>query len=464
MTLADQVPYPSQTVDQTHPARLEALARLLGMAPRPARGARVLELGCGDGTNLLSLAQLLPGATLLGVDLSGEAIARGRQRAAALGLQVELRHGDLAAVELSGEWDLVVAHGVWSWVPHHVQEALLRHAAAHLAPHGLLYLSYNALPGWSAGQSLRRSLLPAVDAVADPLERVRLARVLMRALAATAPASAWGGLLRNEIRLQEALPDWFLAHDLLAPHNTPIHGDALVARARTHGLRPLAEAEPAHGGVDDLTDDQAALVRALPAGARYATLDLLRFRRFRATLWCRAGVPPRGDLDPAVLPGLHASVLRAPLQPAAPSSPRPQLYDTATGELAVVHPVAKACLAALDQGRPASLPVARLRAALGPSLDAHLLDLYAAGVVSLATLPAPLRPRGTVASPLARAQVGWGVPFVSTLAHTSVELGESARQVLVRLDGRPLADVARELPGLPLLRQLDALGRAGLLA
>jgi tRNA G46 methylase TrmB len=41
---------------------------LFGLAPAAAERCRVLELGCGDGANLLSMAQTLPSSSFVGVD------------------------------------------------------------------------------------------------------------------------------------------------------------------------------------------------------------------------------------------------------------------------------------------------------------------------------------------------------------------------------------------------------------
>ena len=76
----DRLAYPGYAYPATHPARLEAVARLFGLRPTPAARSRVLELGCGDGGNVLSLAQALPGATLIGIDAAASAVERGNVR------------------------------------------------------------------------------------------------------------------------------------------------------------------------------------------------------------------------------------------------------------------------------------------------------------------------------------------------------------------------------------------------
>ena len=63
----DAVLYPARAFIQTHPDRLATLATLYGV-PHAARACRVLELGCGDGGNLLPMAAALPGATFVGID------------------------------------------------------------------------------------------------------------------------------------------------------------------------------------------------------------------------------------------------------------------------------------------------------------------------------------------------------------------------------------------------------------
>ncbi|HTB49367.1 MAG TPA: class I SAM-dependent methyltransferase, partial [Solirubrobacteraceae bacterium] len=125
------------------------MGRLFGLDPAPACGCRVLELGCGDGGNALSLAQSLPGAQVLGVDASPGAIERGRRLGRAAGLaNVELRCAmfeDLG--EELGKFDYIVAHGVYSWVPPQARGALLDCAKRCLAPEGVAFVSYNAYPG-----------------------------------------------------------------------------------------------------------------------------------------------------------------------------------------------------------------------------------------------------------------------------------------------------------------------------
>ena len=109
----------------------------------------MLELGCGNGSNLNPMAYSLPGSTFLGVDYALAPIDEARRMVAECGLtNVEFRHQDIRDVDASiGTFDYVICHGVYSWVPPEVADRLLAAIGAVLAPNGVAFVSYNTLPG-----------------------------------------------------------------------------------------------------------------------------------------------------------------------------------------------------------------------------------------------------------------------------------------------------------------------------
>jgi SAM-dependent methyltransferase len=136
-TIYDAVAYPTAVFAQTHPSHLAALAQVHGLSPFDVETARVLEIGCGDGMNLLAMAAAYPRAQFHGFDLAPTVVARGRERAEAAGLtNVRLDVGDIvdAAGSLEGSFDYVIAHGVYAWVPAQVREALMVLIGRVLAP------------------------------------------------------------------------------------------------------------------------------------------------------------------------------------------------------------------------------------------------------------------------------------------------------------------------------------------
>ena len=241
----DQVRYPGLPLAQTHPDRLATIAGLFGLrAASPAR-CRVLEIGCGEGGNLIPMALTLPGSEFTGIDRAEQAIAQGRSVAAALGLSnVTLRQLDLMEAGRLGEFDYIIAHGVYSWVPREVREGLLRLCRASLAPQGVAYVSYNAYPGFHRREMFREMMLYHVRGIEDPEGRVRQARELIESLAKCQPAGKPArALFDEELRHLSESEEWFLYHDDLAPTNHALYFHEFVADARRHELQYLAEAD-----------------------------------------------------------------------------------------------------------------------------------------------------------------------------------------------------------------------------
>jgi release factor glutamine methyltransferase len=82
--------------------------RALTLAAETER-PRILDVGVGSGAIALALKEERPDAQVTGVDVSAEALALARENADRLGLEVELRRGDGAAVAAEG-WDVVAAN------------------------------------------------------------------------------------------------------------------------------------------------------------------------------------------------------------------------------------------------------------------------------------------------------------------------------------------------------------------
>jgi SAM-dependent methyltransferase len=71
---------------------------------------RALDLGCGTGTNAITLA--LHGWQVRGVDFIGRAIRLARRKASQAGVQVDFSQGDVSRVEANGvPYDLVLDIG-----------------------------------------------------------------------------------------------------------------------------------------------------------------------------------------------------------------------------------------------------------------------------------------------------------------------------------------------------------------
>src|SRR5579862_1943150 len=155
------------------------------MNPQAADRCRVLEVGCGDGANLLGMAVALPHSEFCGIDLAEEPLKRERTLATEAGIRnVSLRAMDFRDADSSlGKFDYVISHGVYSWVPPEVRARLLEVCNDRLQPNGIAMVSYAVYPGAYVTQMVREPMLFHTARPLDPVERVGQARDLMNLLA-----------------------------------------------------------------------------------------------------------------------------------------------------------------------------------------------------------------------------------------------------------------------------------------
>jgi SAM-dependent methyltransferase len=471
-TSYDEVPYPTLPAPRTHPDCLATAATLVGLIPPPVDRCRVLELGCGDGGNLIPMAYALPGATFVGIDASERQITDGRSVIEALGLtNIGLRHLDILDVPADlGQFDYVIAHGVYSWVAPTVQDKLLAICQAHLAPHGVAYVSYNTYPGWRMRGMIRDMMLYHTRHLSDPRRRVAEARSLLDFLAASVPAA--GGpydlLLKAEQAEIRTLSDAYLFHEFLEDVNEPVYFHQLIERAQRHGLQYLAEVDFWTMPTSDLSRELSArlgkLGQAIPGFEEEIGveqhLDFVRNRKFRQTLLCHAGLPVVRPPEPSRL----AACLAA--SPARPVSEQPDIrgpgverFRTPAGvTLGLDHPVLKAAMVSLADLWPRAVPfdalLAMARARLSPegppapsggdgrseaeALQRLLLRCFSTGLVELHVWRPPFAAEVSerpVASALARYQAARGT-IVTNLLHCPIHMDDAVgHQLLPHLDG-----------------------------
>ncbi|WIB78724.1 class I SAM-dependent methyltransferase [Curtobacterium sp. MCPF17_002] len=110
------------------------------------RPGRALDLGCGEGGDVVWLAG--QGWDATGIDLSVTALERGSRAAVASGLEERTAFvaADLARWTTAALFDLVTASFLQSWPVAIPREAVLRRATDFVAPGGHLLVTAHAAP------------------------------------------------------------------------------------------------------------------------------------------------------------------------------------------------------------------------------------------------------------------------------------------------------------------------------
>lgn len=490
----NEVPYPTVPRWTTHPSHLATLARLLGLNPAPVESCRVLDLGCGNGKNLIPMAYQLPKSEFVGLDLSANQLAEGQKWITSLGLNnITLKAQNILDFDTDwGQFDYIISYGVYSWVPSELQEKILDICKQHLSPQGVAYISHNVYPGWMMHGLVRGMMLYYTRQLDEPYAQAKQARETLKFFAETLPtlsSSLSGPLQINNLILQNlqdilaAQPDEYLLHDHLETVNEPLYLHQFVERAEQHGLQYLADAESSALISNYLP---AQFLRSIEGLAKTPVeleqlMDFLYMRSFRQTLLCHQGLPLNRQPGPE---SLKALTIASPAKPVTAeidlhAAEEVRFRSPRGASLATAQPLNKAALLYLAEIWPQGVPFDRLlaiaRSRINPTaslvyntaslaretetLGSFLLKGYAVNLIELRAYAPPFTleiSEYPEVSALARLQAGEGRQ-VTNQCHEIVSLdNEISHYLLPYLDGRHNRS--------QLLEKLMALVNAGTLA
>ncbi|SKC90082.1 regulatory domain of a methyltransferase-containing protein [Burkholderia sp. YR290] len=369
----DDNPYYSFSYEQSAPEHLAAVAHVFGLSAPDVSKARVLELGCAAGRNLIPFAVRNPGARAIGVDLSGAQVQEGRQNIKRLKLKnVELRQQDLTTLgEVDGKFDYIICHGVYSWVPQAVQQAILRVCSENLSADGIAYLGYKTYPGWKSREIVRDAMLLRAGELKGAGERLAHGRGMIDFLREHARKdSVLARAVEQDhemINNNDAGFSAYVNHDYLALSNAPCYFQDFTKRIDEHGLAYLADANLPSMFASNYGDEIGRLLLAECGHSQVLTeqyLDFVSDRAFRTSLIVHkeraGGIHYRVEHE-----RLHELHLAASLK-CADSDVRmddsPQRFDAENGSSIILnHAIDKAAAIELERVWPFTMSFDELK-------------------------------------------------------------------------------------------------------
>jgi SAM-dependent methyltransferase len=446
--------YPAMSHPLADPAVTAVAARLGGLTTAPPRQARILEIGCASGHNLLPLARRWPHSEWIGLDLSTQAIADARVLAAEAGIGNATFHAaDLRDFAPAGKpFDFIIAHGVFSWVPDDVQLALLEFCRRHLAPTGIATISFNVAAGWAQ----RLPVVAMVRALQDATggELMATIALLRRMIDPATPHAAHVRWILDQMLTKG--PD-LLRFDDFAPVNDPWSFDQFVLAAAHAGLRWLGESDPAQNLPSALGEAARAALGPLASNPLQAQLaaDFAAGRTFRSGVLCRDDAPTQPGLTNE---GVFDFAVRAGDATPTSADPLGQAFYQALAALApqcVPLRELVATLPGVDRGALARLVFDGItRGLIHPRIDPLRFD--------------PQPPERPCLNPLLLACARRGLPLVDVW-HMPCSFPPAHHEVLVAMDGtRNRAELAalalRRCPELAFAPWLQHLAGRGFFA
>jgi methyltransferase-like protein/2-polyprenyl-3-methyl-5-hydroxy-6-metoxy-1,4-benzoquinol methylase len=476
----DSVPYGSYPIAASHPDRLFAVSKLFGLNPVPPENARILELGCAGGGNLLPIASQFPNASCLGIELSELQCDAANTAIKFIGLQnIKISQGSIADITPDlGKFDYILCHGVFSWVPESVREAILRVSSQNLSENGVAYVSYNTLPGWYLRGMVRDMMLRHVEGIQDTGAKIAQARALLSFLASATQSneSPHAAYLRAEAAFLDKQPDLYLFHDHLEEYNKPYFFQDFIRFASQFGLQFLGESNLATMWIGNLSAETSQKLASIQDGVVSGHyMDCIVGRSFRETLLVHSGLSLSRNLDPNKFGDIRFSgqFQSEPSGGSIDGSTERKEYKTQNGQtiFASERP-SQLAIEALSDAFPGSLSLEQVSQAMEIGVDRSstvakvnkqqmattLMQWSLAGYIDFRFQEDRLQVRGMEkpkAPSWTRCQARAG-RYVTNLRHELIQITDVERHILLLLDG------SRDLQAIG--AQIGALISAGAIA
>lgn len=344
------------------PSFLCFAAKLQGQhSPDPGTPFAYAELGCGQGFGTNILAATYPHGRFIGIDFNPAQIANARSLAAEAGLgNVDFRHesfrdtADLPDGALP-PLDFVALHGIYAWISEANRRAIVTVIDRWLKPGGLVYLSYNCMPGWAAMAPFQRLLVEhaernpgrsdlQIGAGFDFVAQLRAAEMSYFSQNPAVPKRI-DGMKDKDQR--------YLAHEYLNGTWQPLFF--------TDVAREMAAAKLSYAGSASLVENFDSL--ALPAKAREVVTsaadpifreflkDFAINQQFRRDIFVKGARPMTAAEKNRVLLDMPFAALKAP-------SAMTFTFKTPLGEAKGQDEIYRPIAAALDAGRTSIRAVA----------------------------------------------------------------------------------------------------------
>ena len=264
----------------------------------PPEVTTACELGFGQGVSVNIHAAAAP-VRWHGTDFNPAHAVFGRELADSSGAHADL--GDDSFAEFARRTDLpafdfIGLHGVWSWISDENRATIVELASRRLKPGGVLYISYNTMPGWALFAPMRRLMTEHAAVLGAEgqgiVGRIDGALGFAERLVATAP-----GYLRANPLVEERLKQMkehnrnYLAHEYFNRDWLPMHFADMAKWLAPAKLTYVCSAHFLdHVEAMNHTQDQRDLLKEIPDRLfRETVRDFMSNQQFRRDYWIKGG-------------------------------------------------------------------------------------------------------------------------------------------------------------------------------
>lgn len=420
--------YSSQYYAELNPVRLPIALLNAGYAPPRIRTA--CELGFGQGVSVNMHAAAQPDVEWYGNDFNPSHAAFAAGLAEAAGSRAQLTDESFAeffAREDLPDFDFIGLHGVWSWISDENRALIVDFIRRKLRVGGVVYISYNTLPGWAAAMPMRQLMAQHAATLSAPgiatEAKVEAALAHVEAVLAAEPAYfAANPQMAERFAQLKGMDRRYLAHEYFNRDWRPMYFSEIADMLAGAKLSFACSASYADM-LDEIwmTPAQKALMEAAPSDVlTQGVRDFIVNQQFRRDIWIKGGEAPSVGRRMRMLAEQRIALV-APMESVA------MKIELGGREVTLQEDVYRPILDVLSDHRPHG--IGEIQAAVAPRGVQPLQVLQAVVVLIAANLVAPAQPAKAASAARAgaermnleildRAQQGDDLPYL-----VSAEMG-----------------------------------------
>lgn len=279
---------------ELNPQRVKLAFLNAGLAPPEIGNA--CELGYGQGLSI-NLHAAGSHTRWYGTDFNPSQAGFARELASVTGGNAHLVDDafiDYATRDDLPEFDFIGLHGIWSWISDDNRKVIVEFIRRKLKVGGVLYISYNTLPGWATFAPMRHLLTEHAEIIGSEghgiVNRIEGALEFTEKLLATDPAYVRANpqvaerlaMIKNQNR-------HYLAHEYFNQDWHPMHFASMVDWLEPAKLQFACSANYLdHVDTVNLSSEQQQFLRDIPdVKFRESVRDFMVNQQFRRDYWVR---------------------------------------------------------------------------------------------------------------------------------------------------------------------------------
>jgi hypothetical protein len=194
------------------------------------------------------------------------------------------------------DFDYIGLHGIWSWISDENRQVIVDFIKKKLKVGGLLYISYNTMPGWAAFAPIRKLMTQHSDVIGSQgrgiINSIEGALEFTEELLKTNPKYASANpQIADRVQKLKTQNSHYLAHEYFNRDWAPMHFSEMADHLQPAKLNYACSADYlSHLDALNLTQEQQEFLNKIPDPMLVESVkDFMLNTQFRQDYWVKGG-------------------------------------------------------------------------------------------------------------------------------------------------------------------------------